>query len=130
MEKIIATVILFLSIIEGYSQRILSSETFEGSKDIEVKRLEGDSLTTSFLIQIREGVPLHYHAYHSEHVYILEGEGRFVMDGDTTMVVPGMYIFIPSGSRHSVEVTSANPMKALSIQSPEFLGKDRVNVRK
>lgn len=129
MLKPISTFILIVCVLAACGQRDLSKESFEGLKNIEVKRLEGDTLTTSFLIQIKEGVPLHYHAYHSEHVYILEGKGRFIMDGDTTLVEPGRYIFIPAESRHSVEVTSANPMKALSIQSPEFLGKDRVIVR-
>lgn len=39
-----------------------------------------------------------------------------------------MYLFIPSESHHAVEVTSAEPMQVLSIQCPEFVGKDRIKV--
>ncbi|HKL39337.1 MAG TPA: cupin domain-containing protein, partial [Cryomorphaceae bacterium] len=96
--------------------------------NISVEKLAGDSLTTSFLIQIRKDVPLHYHAFHSEHVYIIEGSGEFVLNGDTMTVSEGMYMFIPSESRHSVTVTSAEPMRVLSIQCPEFTGEDRIKV--
>lgn len=112
----------------GFSQRDVSNWSNASSDNISVERLAGDTLTTSFLIQIRESVPLHYHAYHSEHAYILSGSGIFVLNGDTTAVSKGMYVFIPSESKHSVGVTSDEPMRVLSIQCPEFTGLDRIKV--
>jgi len=112
----------------AFCQRDLSNRSKPTSDNISVERLSGDSLTTSFLIQIREEVPLHYHAYHSEHVYVLSGSGEFILDGDTSVVSEGTYMFIPKQSEHHVKVTSDNPMRVLSIQSPEFTGKDRIKV--
>ena len=71
---------------------------------------------------------MHYHAYHSEHVYILSGNGEFVLNDDTTAVSSGMYMFIPSQSNHSVTVNSDQPLRVLSIQCPEFTGQDRIKV--
>ena len=122
---------IYLSVFSCFAllaQRNISDWSNASSENISVERLAGDSLTTSFLIQIREYVPLHYHAVHSEHVYILSGKGEFVMNADTTRVSEGMYLFIPSKSTHSVEVTSRQPMRVLSIQCPEFTGADRIKV--
>jgi len=123
----IITALTFLN-IKGFCQRDLSNWSNASNENISVERLAGDTLTTSFLIQIRESVPLHYHAYHSEHAYILSGSGIFVLNGDTTLVSKGMYVFIPSESKHSVGVTSDEPMRVLSIQCPEFTGLDRIKV--
>ncbi len=112
----------------AFCQRDISNWSKATDDNIAVERLAGDSLTTSFLIQIKEDVPLHYHAYHSEHVYILSGSGEFVLNDDTTLVSEGMYLFIPSESKHYVKVTSDSPMRVLSIQCPEFTGKDRIKV--
>jgi len=38
----------------------------------------------------------------------------------------GGSIFIPQNTWHYVKVTSAEPLKVLSIQAPNFDGKDRV----
>lgn len=128
MRVFIIMAILSVISIDGLCQRDLSNWSNSTSDNISVERLAGDSLTTSFLIQIRNEVPLHYHAYHSEHVYIISGSGEFVLNGDTTAVFEGMYMFIPSESRHSVSVTSDVPMRVLSIQCPKFTGEDRIKV--
>jgi mannose-6-phosphate isomerase-like protein (cupin superfamily) len=112
----------------AFCQTDISNWSKATDDNIAVERLAGDSLTTSFLIQIKEEVPLHYHVYHSEHVYIISGSGEFVLNDDTTLVSEGMYLFIPSESKHYVKVTSDSPMRVLSIQCPEFTGKDRIKV--
>ena len=38
----------------------------------------------------------------------------------------GDYFRIPENTYHALKVTSKEPIKVLSVQSPEFLGKDRV----
>jgi quercetin dioxygenase-like cupin family protein len=128
MKLIIAFFVFVFFSMEAFCQRDISNWSKGTSDNISVERLAGDSITTSFLIQVREEVPLHYHAYHSEHVYILAGAGEFVLNDDTTLVSEGMYLFIPSESMHYVKVTSDFPMRVLSIQCPEFTGKDRIKV--
>lgn len=50
------------------------------------------------------------------------------LNGTEYKIKAGDYFFIPKGSLHYVKVTSAMPLKVLSIQSPFFDGKDRVFV--
>jgi len=128
MKYLMILAIVAVSASDALCQRDISNWLSLSDDNISVEKLAGDSLTTSFLIQIRKDVPLHYHAFHSEHVYIIEGSGEFVLNGDTMTVSEGMYMFIPSESRHSVTVTSAEPMRVLSIQCPEFTGEDRIKV--
>lgn len=90
--------------------------------------LESDELSSSFVIWIKKSVPAHFHREHSEQVLVLAGEGIIQMSGQGYRIVPGDLINIPKGVAHSVSVTSQEPLKVLSIQSPRFDGKDRVNL--
>ncbi len=94
--------------------------------NIYVHKLSSDSLASSFAIWIKLKVKMHKHVYHTEHVSILEGKGKFTL-GDTTITVKkGDFITIPKDTWHGVNVTSKKPMKVISIQSPEFKGTDRL----
>jgi mannose-6-phosphate isomerase-like protein (cupin superfamily) len=93
---------------------------------IGVVRLTGDELSTGFLIEIADTVYTHKHVFHSEHVYILQGEGLLYFNEEVTPIKQGDLLFIPKENWHAVKVTSVLPMRALSIQSPAFDGTDRV----
>lgn len=93
---------------------------------IEVQTITQDSLACTFIIWIDSQVKGHFHQAHTEHVYVLEGEGIMTLGKDQKQIKSGDLIFIPKGMVHAVEVTSEESMKVLSIQSPLFLGKDRV----
>lgn len=95
-------------------------------KDVEVYPLASDSLVSSFLIYVNTHVKPHYHAEHSEHVIVLEGQGSMMLEDSIFTVNPGDLIFIPKGSVHSVFKISEVPLKVISIQAPYFDGKDRV----
>ncbi|MCA1763501.1 MAG: cupin domain-containing protein [Cryomorphaceae bacterium] len=128
--KIFAFTLFCLISLSGSAQppiQILSAGNGE-EKNISVQKLNGDSLSTSFLIEVKNHVPKHYHANHTEHVYILHGSGKFLLNADTFDVKPGDYLFIPMQSIHEVWVDGSEPMRVLSIQSPKFLGNDRVLV--
>ncbi len=90
------------------------------------KRLFSDSLTSSFIIWIKQEVPLHKHAEHTEQVYILEGTANMLLGDNWIAIKSGDYIVIPKGTPHQVIVNSAVPLKVLSIQSPMFDGTDRI----
>ena len=94
--------------------------------NILVKNICNDSLSSSFVIWIKNEVKLHRHDAHTETVYILEGEGRMQLGDAVFNVHPGSLITIPKGTPHAVKVTSATPMKVLSVQSPFYDGKDRI----
>jgi quercetin dioxygenase-like cupin family protein len=78
------------------------------------------------VIFIKKEVKKHKHQFHTEHVYILEGEGEMLLGEKKLKVKKGDILFIPKNTIHSLKVTSKEPVKVLSIQSPYFDGKDRI----
>lgn len=124
----IAIFLMFFS-KNGFGQQVYTMTNADAEKiydNISVERISGDSLSTSFLIWIKDTVPKHKHLFHSEHVYILNGSGIFYFNNSKKQVSQGDFIFIPKNNWHAVKVLSEEPMKAISIQSPAFDGSDRV----
>lgn len=99
-------------------------------ENISSQALNSDSNVTSVVIWIKQEVKPHYHATHSEHVYVLEGTAKMLLGENTMDIKAGDLIFIPEKTIHAVRVTSANALKVLSIQAPYYDGKDRVAVDK
>ena len=81
---------------------------------------------TTFAIWIKKKVKLHKHIYHTENVIIEEGEGEFQLGDSVYQVKKGDVIVIPQDTWHGVIVNSKETMKVISVQSPQFLGKDRI----
>lgn len=73
---------------------------------------------------------MHYHATHTEQVIVLSGEADMMLGDQKIHIKTGDVIFIPKGTKHSVNVTSAEPLKIISVQAPLFDGTDRVMVDK
>lgn len=94
-----------------------------------VQRLFGDAKASGFVIWIKQAVPPHWHADHSETVLILKGKATMTLGNQSTPVRRGDIIFIPKGSPHSVTV-SHGILKVLSVQAPEFDGTDRILLTK
>ncbi|NQZ08219.1 MAG: cupin domain-containing protein [Algicola sp.] len=116
---------------QGKSKQLFLSEVkMPVDKDnIHVVKLGSDQHSSDFLVFVRKNVPPHKHVTHSESVYVIEGTGIFELNGKKINIGPGHYVKIPQGVVHSVTVTSDIPLKALSVQAPEFFGKDRVPVK-
>lgn len=102
----------------------------EEFENIKAKKLDSDPMASTFLIWVKNSVKEHYHAEHTEVVQVIEGEGTMTLGEESFSIKAGDYIFIPKGTHHSVQVTSDIPLKALSVQTPEFDGSDRVFVTK
>jgi mannose-6-phosphate isomerase-like protein (cupin superfamily) len=68
----------------------------------------------------------HHDAEHTEHVYIIEGTGDMLVGDSIYAVKKGDLIVIPPGTPHAVMTTSEEPLKVVSVQSPDFVGADRV----
>ena len=85
-----------------------------------------DSLCSSFLICIPRSVAQHYHRYHTEHVFVLDGAGQMMLGDSLFPVTRGHIVVIPQGTPHAVRTSSASPLRVISIQSPQFDGSDRV----
>lgn len=128
--KIIVVIFLMLSSMLSMvkSQNVVTPSQQSPKKDFEniwTEKIYSDSLVSSILIWVKQSVSLHKHVSHSEHVYILEGSADMTIGEDNYSVVAGDLILIPVNTVHSLTVTSPEPIKVISIQAPEFLGKDR-----
>ena len=96
--------------------------------NILVKKLCSDKNASSFLIWVKKEVKLHYHAEHTENVYVVSGTGKMKLGEQEFDIKKGDWLYIPEKTPHAVITTSDVPLKVLSIQSPEFKGQDRVIV--
>jgi len=124
--------ILFLIIVftgSSFAQRFAHiTDQLPGGEyeNIHVKKLDDDPLTTTYLIWVKETVREHHHSEHTEVVYVFEGEGLMTLGEQEQKIGPGDYVFVPKGTLHSVQVLSEEPMKVMSIQTPQFDGSDRI----
>jgi len=107
------------------SEITLPSET----DNIYVHKIASDANSSDFVIFIKKKVPLHKHLTHTETIFVLEGRGIFQQGMEKMEIGPGDYLRIPENTPHAVTVLSNNPLKVLSVQAPEFLGKDRVFIK-
>ncbi|MEO6305364.1 MAG: cupin domain-containing protein [Bacteroidia bacterium] len=111
------------------SQTVVNLDTVKlpaKTENVFNKILFNDSLVSSFCIIIKNNVKPHKHQYHSEHVFVMEGEGRMSLGDKTFKLKKGDLVFIPKNTIHSVKTTSKEPLKVVSIQAPFFDGKDRI----
>lgn len=115
--------------VSGLFKNLAELEPPEAYDNIHVEKVYSDSLVSSFVIWVKESVALHKHLAHSEHVYVLSGNAVMRCGDEENEIGPGDLILIPFGTVHMVEVTSEEPLKVLSIQAPEFKGKDRVFIK-
>ena len=122
--------LLFLFLITLANTQTIKSiydlKPTEAYDNIYVQNIVTDSLSTTFAIWVKLKVKVHKHVNHIENVYVLEGNGEFIVSDSTYKVKEGDLIVIPKNTWHGVNVSSKNPMKVISIQSPEFKGLDRV----
>lgn len=93
-------------------------------ENVKVEKISDDSLSTAFVICIKGGVKHHFHAGHTENVYILEGSGNMEWNDKVFEVNAGDYVLIPRNTVHAVMAKS--PMKVLSIQTPRWVTEDRI----
>jgi quercetin dioxygenase-like cupin family protein len=129
MKPVLISWFVFMLSLSGHAQQLWNAPDTEPPltyDNVHVTRLFGDSLSTSFMIWIKDTVATHRHDYHSETIYVLEGEGKFYFNDEVWWICPNDVFFIPKQNWHAVKVTSAGPMKVISIQSPGFFGKDRI----
>src|ERR1700757_295314 len=126
---------VFLGALIFFSFNLLKAQDYQGLDTIKPptnldniynRPLYSDSLTSSFVIFIKKEVKEHKHLTHAEHVIVLDGEAVMKVDGQSFKIKKGSMVFIPKDTWHYVKVTSKVPLKVVSIQAPNFDGKDRI----
>ena len=119
---------MFSSICQGQKnimkiKQIKPSIEFE---NINVKKISSNPSSSTFAIWIKKKVKLHKHINHTENILIQSGYGQFRLNDSIYSVSSGDLIVVPKNTWHGVIIDSKEPMKVISIQSPEFFGNDRV----
>ena len=131
MKKVIFIVTAFMT-IGLFAQNVLKlkkEKPHEEFKNILVKKVSDDDNQTSFMIWVKDDVKLHKHAYHTENLYVISGKGELTVGNKTISIKKGDYLTIPKNTSHSLKVTSFKPIQVLSIQSPRFVGNDRIFIK-
>lgn len=116
---------LSIVLIAQNHQNIQQFEFEKSEENIQVLKLASDTNSSSFLIQVKNTVKAHFHSTHTETIYVISGAAEMQMGDSTISIVSGDFIEIPPKTIHSVIVTSNEPLKVLSTQSPQFTGSDR-----
>ena len=128
--KVIIYLIILLTTCNSIAQEVVTNiqsiKPAKEYKNIHVQKISSDSLSSTFVIWIKKKVRLHKHLYHMENVIIQEGSGQFQLKDSIYNVSAGDLITIPKNTWHGVTINSKDVMKVISIQSPKFLGDDRV----
>jgi mannose-6-phosphate isomerase-like protein (cupin superfamily) len=125
---LLLTGLFFIS--SSYAEKLVLTEVKapEDIENIHIIKLASDANSTDFIIFVKKHVPLHKHVEHSETIYVLEGKALLQLGDESFEIVAGDYIRVPEGTPHGVKVLSPVPLKIISVQAPEFFGKDRVTV--
>jgi len=111
-----------------FGQQVNLNE-FKPTEDFDnvwVKKMSTDERASTFVIWVKKEVKLHKHEAHTENIYVLDGFATMTLGDQEIEIQPGDFITIPKGTPHAVVVTSRGPLKVISIQAPEFIGKDRI----
>lgn len=129
--------ILFFWVI--YTSTIVSAQSLTEASYIKpskeftnvlTERIAGDTLVSTFIIWIKESVPMHKHEHHSENVVVIEGSAIMTLGDKQQEIKAGDVIFIPANTWHDVRVISDIPLKVVSVKSPYDDGKDVIIYKK
>lgn len=129
MNKLFLFCLLVLGLSTVKAQNYQALDTIKAPinfDNIYNRPLYSDSLTSSFVIFIKKEVKEHRHETHAEHIIVLDGEAVMKVDGQSFKIKKGSMVFIPKNIWHYVKVTSKIPLKVVSVQAPNFDGKDRI----
>lgn len=68
----------------------------------------------------------HHHRQLEEVYYIISGRGVMTVADERREVGPGDAIYVPRGSRHTLENTGSEPIKLLLVCGPAFFYEDEI----
>lgn len=64
------------------------------------------------------GSPYHMHHNEDEEFYIIEGQLRFVSEGQSWVAGPGAFVFLPRDVPHGFEIVGDSPARFLLMVTP------------
>ena len=106
--------------IEKSSNVSKCSVEIEGAKDVEVRWLiskdDGAENFAMRMFELQPGghTPLHTHL-HEHEVFVLEGQGTFVYEGQEHKFGPENVIFVPGNQEHQFKNTGGSILRMLCL---------------
>lgn len=127
--KILVKAVMLLGTMYTFGQTALNVRELRPKGEFENserKKLYSDKNTTSSIVWVKKETKSHKHISHTVTQYVIEGKGIMTIGDKEFKVKSGSYYVTPEKTFHSLIVTSKKPMKILTVQTPEFFGKDRI----
>jgi mannose-6-phosphate isomerase-like protein (cupin superfamily) len=93
--------------------------TKDGSTIRELHHTEVQSLAEATL-EVEQATERHYHRVTEEIYFVLKGQGKMEVDGETTYVRPGDAVLIPAGAWHTLENNGTSELRILCCCAPPY----------
>lgn len=68
--------------------------------------------------EVGSGIPLHSHKDSEEAMFVIQGRGKLICDGEEYDLVPGTAIFSPLGVEHEIKNVGDEPFKIVWAYAP------------
>lgn len=93
--------------------------TKDGSTIRELHHTQVQSLAEATL-EVEQATERHYHRVTEEIYFVLKGQGKMEIDGETTHVRPGDAVLIPAGAWHQLENNGTSELRILCCCAPAY----------
>ena len=93
--------------------------TKDGSTIRELHHTLVQSLAEATL-EVEQATERHYHRVTEEIYFVLKGQGKMEVDGETTHVRPGDAVLIPAGAWHQLENNGTSELRILCCCAPAY----------
>ena len=93
--------------------------TKDGSTIRELHHTPVQSLAEATL-EVEQATERHYHRVAEEIYFVLKGQGKMEIDGETTYMRPGDAVLIPPGAWHTLENNGTSELRFLCFCAPPY----------
>lgn len=127
--KLLITLLFFSLLKIGIAQENFNLDSLQPNQAYEnilIKPFYENENVSYYVIWIKKSVKSHKHETHTETITVMEGEGIMTVGEKSFTIKKGDFFEIQKNTFHALKVTSKNPMKVISVQTPKFDETDRV----
>jgi mannose-6-phosphate isomerase-like protein (cupin superfamily) len=109
---------------------ILKANPLPAGDKAQTIKVGEDETASVFVGRFTPGVEVkpHFHKAHSETIFVIEGSGQMVIDGNVVEIKPGTVHFNGKGKIHSVKNTGSSDLIVIQVFAPQWKEPDRVMV--
>jgi mannose-6-phosphate isomerase-like protein (cupin superfamily) len=93
--------------------------TKDGSTIRELHHTSVQSLAEATL-EVEQATERHYHRGAEEIYFVLKGQGKMEVDGETSFLKPGDSVLIPAGAWHELENNGTSELRILCMCAPPY----------